>query len=71
MQVVEHMGEPFQWVDADDVAAFEQRVVDGVVDGSAVAFAEQVVFAAHYRGALGTFYRIVVNVVASIQGLAP
>ena len=66
MQVVEHMGEPFQWVDADDVAAFEQRVVDGVVDGAFVVFAEEVVFAAHYRGALVALYGIVVDLIDAV-----
>ena len=71
MQVVEHMGEPFQRVDAYDVATFEQGIEDGVIDGSAVTFAEQVVFAPHDRWALGTFHRIVVDVVASVYGIAP
>ena len=52
MQVVEHMGEPFQRVDAYDVATFEQGIEDGVIDGSAVTFAEQVVFGNHPKQAV-------------------
>lgn len=52
MQVVEHMDEPFLRVDAYDVAAPEEGVEDGVVDGAAVVLAEKVVLAAHRRRAL-------------------
>ena len=70
MQVVEHMGEPFQRVDAYDAATFEQGVEYGVVDGAFVVFAEEVVFAAHYRGALVALYCVVVDLVDAVVGIA-
>lgn len=39
------MGEPLQRFDTYDFAALYQRIEDGVVNGSAIAFAEQVVLA--------------------------
>ena len=45
---LQHMGEPLQRIDTYDFAALYQRIEDGVVNGSAIAFAEQVVLAAHH-----------------------
>ena len=70
MQVVEHMYEPLLRVDSDYVAAFEQGVEYGVVDGAFVVFAEEVVFATHYRGALVALYCIVVDLIDAVIGIA-
>ena len=64
------MGEPFLRVDAYDVAAFEQGVEYGVIDGTLVVLAEEVVFAAHYRGALVALYCVVVDLVDAVVGIA-
>ena len=64
------MGEPLQRVNADHVAAFEQCVEYGVVNGAFVVFAEEVVFAAHYRGALVALYGIVVDLIDAVVGIA-
>ena len=42
---LQHMGEPLQRIDTCDFAALYQRIEDGVVNGSAIAFVEQVVLA--------------------------
>ena len=39
------MGEPLQRIDTYDFAALYQRIEDGVVNGSAIAFAEEIVLA--------------------------
>ena len=70
MQVVEYMGEPLQRVDAYDVATFKQGVEYCVVDGAFVVFAEEVVFATHYRGALVALYCIVVDLIDAVIGIA-
>ena len=70
MQVVEHMGEPFLRVDAYDVAALEEGVEDGVVDGAAVVLAEEVVLAAHRRRALVALHSVVVYPVDAVLGVA-
>lgn len=46
------MGEPLQRIDTYDFTALYQRIEDGVVNGSAIAFAEQVVLAVHHRRTL-------------------
>ena len=71
VQVVQDISEPPERFDAHDVAALYQRVEDGIVNCSAVTLAEQVALAPHHRWTLGTFYRIVVDVVASVQGITP
>ena len=69
VQIHQYVGEPLQGGDADDVAAIEQGVEDGVVDGAAVAFAEEVVLSTHHRGALGALDGVVVDVVSSVNGI--
>ena len=71
VQVVQDICEPPERIDANDVSALYQRVEDVIVNCSAVTFAEQVVLAPNNRWTLGTFYRIVIDVVASVQGIAP
>ena len=42
------MGVPLQRIDTYDFAALYQRIEDGVVNGSAIAFAEEIVLAAYH-----------------------
>ena len=42
------MGEPSQRIDTYDFAALYQRIEDDVVNGSAIAFAEEIVLAAYH-----------------------
>ena len=44
---LQHMGEPLQRIDTCDFAALYQRIEDGVVNGSTIAFAEEIVLAAY------------------------
>ena len=64
------MGEPLQRVDADYVAAFDQGVEYGVVDGAFVVFFFFLVFAAHYRWAFVALYGIVVDLIDAVVGIA-
>ena len=67
MKILQHKAEPSEGFHTDDVAAFDQRVEDGIVNNSAVTFAEQVIFTAHYRRTLISFDRIVVYMIASVK----
>ena len=64
------MGEPLQRIDTYDFAALYQRIEDGVVNGSAIAFAEQVVLAAHHRRPLVALHGIDIDMVAAVKGIA-
>ena len=70
VQVFKDVCHPLQRVDADNHATFNQRVEDGIVNGTAVALAEQVVFASEHREALPAFDGVVVDAVASVKGVA-
>lgn len=52
MQVCQHMDEPLQWFNPYQFATFNEGIEDGVVNGPAVALAEEVILASHHRGAL-------------------
>ena len=67
MEILQSMGQPLQRFDSNCVAALDQRVEDGVIDGTIVAFAEQIVLAAHHRWTLCALNRIVVYVVSSVK----
>ena len=69
-QVVQDISEPPERFDANDLAALYERVEDGIVNCSAVAFAEQVVLAHHNRWTLGTFliiHAIAVGLYGSVE----
>ena len=70
VEVVEHVGEPGEGIDAHYVATFEKGVEYGVVDGSFVVFAEEVVLPPQYCRALVALYGIVVDLVDPVVGIA-
>lgn len=45
---LQHMGEPLKRIDTYDFAALYQRIEDGVVNGSAIVFAQEIVLAAYH-----------------------
>lgn len=71
MKILKHKAEPSRRFHTNNVTTFDQGVEDGVDDSSAVTFAEQVIFTSHYRGALLSFDRIVVDMMASVKGESP
>ena len=58
VDVLEGVFEPVVGVDAEVVAANNEGVEDSIVLCAAVVLAEEVVFAAQYRGALSLFYGV-------------
>ena len=71
MKIFQHKAEPSQRFHTNDVAAFDQRVEDGIVNSSAVTFAEQVIITPHYRRTLISFDRIVVYMIAPVKCVSP
>ena len=61
------MRQPLQGVDSNYVAALQKRVEHGVVLGTAVVFAEEVVLAPHYRRPLATLHGVIVYLVPSVE----
>lgn len=70
VNVLEGVFEPVVGVDAEVLAADNEGVEDSIVLCAAVVLAEEVVFAAQYRGALSLFYGVVVDVVVAVFGVA-
>ena len=70
MQLAEDVSEPFLWIHSYDVAAFYECVKDCVVYGSAIALAEKIVHASHNCRSLPAFYKIVVDIIATVQSIA-
>lgn len=67
MQIVKHKVQPFQGIYANKVATLDKGIENGIVRGSYVTFAEQIVLSSHNRGTLSAFHRVVVYLITAIK----
>lgn len=67
MQIVKHKVQPFQGIYANKVATLDKGIENGIVRGSHVTFAEQIVLSSHNRGTLSAYHRVVVYLITAIK----